>query len=460
MTDSGGLPGSDAISVTIDPTPNTPPSVSITAPADGSSFTQGDNVSFSGTASDLEDGDLSSGLAWSSSLDGAIGSGASFSTTALSVGTHTITASVTDSGGLPGSDAISVTIDPGPNTAPTVTITAPADGSSFTQGASVFFAGTASDPEDGDLSSGLAWSSNLDGAIGSGASFSTTALSVGTHTITASVTDSGGLPGSDAITVTIDPPVGGSPKIWMSFKSNTSVPGVGTVTDEDIVSYDEVTGTWALEFDGSDVGIGVLEISGFTILPGGDLLMSFTVAADFGAFILDDSDIVRFTPTSLGANTAGTFSFYFDGSDIGLSSNGEDIDALGQTADGRLVISTLGSISANGASGRDEDLWIFNGTVGETTVGSFEQLFDGSDVGLSNSGSEDVDAATLTSAGNLLFSTVGNFTVTGLSGEDADVVEFSGTFGSSTSGTFSMRQDLTALGIILSEDIGALHIVE
>jgi hypothetical protein len=90
---------------------NTAPSVSILTPTSGASYTSGDNVSFSGSASDTEDGDLSASLAWSSDLDGSIGSGASFATTGLSVGTHTITASVTDSGGLPGSDAITVTVN-------------------------------------------------------------------------------------------------------------------------------------------------------------------------------------------------------------------------------------------------------------------------------------------------------------------------------------------------------------
>lgn len=45
-------------------------------------------------------------------------------------------------------------------------------------------------------------------------------------------------------------------------------------------------------------------------------------------------------------------------------------------------------------------------------------------------------------------------------GADEDLFEFAGTFGGSTSGTFSMRQDLTALGIASGEDIGSLHIVE
>lgn len=50
--------------------------------------------------------------------------------------------------------------------------------------------------------------------------------------------------------------------------------------------------------------------------------------------------------------------------------------------------------------------------------------------------------------------------MTGLAGADEDVVEFSGSFGSSTSGSFSMRQDLSALGIASGEDIGSMHIFE
>ncbi|HEX2121044.1 MAG TPA: M36 family metallopeptidase [Thermoanaerobaculia bacterium] len=89
---------------------NTAPSVTITAPANNSSFVQGSSVTFSGTAADAEDGTISSSLSWSSSRDGALGSGASITTSALTVGTHTITARATDSGGLSGSSAINVTI--------------------------------------------------------------------------------------------------------------------------------------------------------------------------------------------------------------------------------------------------------------------------------------------------------------------------------------------------------------
>ncbi len=61
---------------------------------------------------------MTGSLAWSSSIDGTIGSGGSFSTLALSLGTHTITASVADGGGLGGSDSITVTINAPPDTQP------------------------------------------------------------------------------------------------------------------------------------------------------------------------------------------------------------------------------------------------------------------------------------------------------------------------------------------------------
>jgi subtilisin family serine protease len=91
---------------------NAPPVVTVTNPADGAAFPSGTSVTFSGTALDPEDGDLAVNLVWTSSLDGGIGTGGSFSSV-LSDGTHTITASVTDTGGLTDSDSISITVGGG-----------------------------------------------------------------------------------------------------------------------------------------------------------------------------------------------------------------------------------------------------------------------------------------------------------------------------------------------------------
>ena len=189
---------------------NTAPAVAIMSPADGATFVSGDLVSFIGTADDIEDGDIAASLQWTSSLDGVIGTTAGFSISTLNVGNHVITAAVTDSGGLPGNDVISVTITDPSNTAPVVTITSPTSGSSVTDGDTVNFVGTASDAEDGDRTATLNWTSSIDGAIGMGGSFSTSSLSVGTHTITAEASDLLPQTGSSSILLTVDPLTGGT----------------------------------------------------------------------------------------------------------------------------------------------------------------------------------------------------------------------------------------------------------
>jgi hypothetical protein len=88
---------------------NVAPAVAITAPTDGDTFTEMTSINFMGTGSDDEDGDISASLDWTSSLDGMIGTGGSFSTM-LSAGPHVIEAAVTDSGGLEAMDQISLTI--------------------------------------------------------------------------------------------------------------------------------------------------------------------------------------------------------------------------------------------------------------------------------------------------------------------------------------------------------------
>jgi subtilisin family serine protease len=88
---------------------NYPPSVSITSPTDGASFYSGDSISFAGSATDAEDVDLTTDMVWTSDREGQIGTGGSFNVS-LSAGTHTITAEVADSGGLPADDSITITV--------------------------------------------------------------------------------------------------------------------------------------------------------------------------------------------------------------------------------------------------------------------------------------------------------------------------------------------------------------
>ncbi|MBK7642837.1 MAG: S8 family serine peptidase [Planctomycetes bacterium] len=92
---------------------------------------------------------------------------------------------------------------PSGNTAPTVVISSPSNGAGFTQGSSISFTGSASDTQDGNLGASLVWTSSLQGQIGTGTSFSRSDLAVGTHVITASVTDSGSLTGFNTVTINV-----------------------------------------------------------------------------------------------------------------------------------------------------------------------------------------------------------------------------------------------------------------
>lgn len=88
------------------------------------------------------------------------------------------------------------------NTAPVVDITSPTGGAHFDSGATVNFAATAMDREDGNLSLGLIWTSSLTDNLGGGIGFSRV-LSDGTRTITASATDRQGKTGTDSVTITV-----------------------------------------------------------------------------------------------------------------------------------------------------------------------------------------------------------------------------------------------------------------
>jgi large repetitive protein len=91
---------------------NDAPVVTIISPANNATFTEGDNISFEATATDTEDGSLTASIDWISSLDGTIATDmGSFSSSALSVGTHTITAEVTDSDNETTAEQVIITVN-------------------------------------------------------------------------------------------------------------------------------------------------------------------------------------------------------------------------------------------------------------------------------------------------------------------------------------------------------------
>ncbi len=257
-------------------------------------------------------------------------------------------------------------------------------------------------------------------------------------------------------------PCGPGALVLVSFTSGTMLPGAGTVENEDVAQYDTGTGTWSLYFDGSDVGLASFDLDALAVLSNGHLLVSLTAAGTIGGVSADDSDILEFTPSSLGPITAGTWSLYFDGSDVGLSANDEDIDGLAVLGNGALVISTTGSPTVTGLSGlQDEDLIrLTPTTLGPATAGTWSFYFDGGDVGLSNNSSEDVDGVAVNPSGVLSLSTLGGFSVPGLTGADEDVFDFSPTaLGSTTAGTYASFFIGANAGIPSGANIDAVELI-
>ncbi len=258
-------------------------------------------------------------------------------------------------------------------------------------------------------------------------------------------------PTATSIPPTATPPPTGGDLLYVSSTSGGNAGGV-SFADEDILEFDTDTGTWSMYFDGSDVGLsgsGARDVNAFALLSDGTILLSFngaTTIPDVGS--VDDSDIVQFTPTSLGTTTAGTFALFFDGSDVGLTTNGEDIDAMGVSPSGDLVISTIGSHSVTGASGVDEDLLIFtNATFGAATSGTWAPYFDGSDVDLGGVSTEDVYGTWIDDGGDIYLTTRGTYAVTGLGGDGDDIfVCTPGSTDSTTSCTYSLYWDGDANG--------------
>lgn len=93
------------------PNDNSPPSASITSPAEGDSFSELATVELRGSATDPEEGDLAgTSLVWTSDLDGRLGTGESV-TPQLSVGSHQIRFVATDSEGASDTAIVSIGVD-------------------------------------------------------------------------------------------------------------------------------------------------------------------------------------------------------------------------------------------------------------------------------------------------------------------------------------------------------------
>jgi hypothetical protein len=227
---------------------------------------------------------------------------------------------------------------------------------------------------------------------------------------------------------------GDNPSVELSAKAGGTIGGVAFAA-ADIVAYDGASGNWSMRLDGSDVGL-TKNLNAFyrqdrTNAP--DIYyLSFAANQPIaGLGTVAPHDVVKFTPTQLGGTTAGTFELYFDGSDVGLTTTGEKIDALGMDGNGRLLISLTGGGSVPKTGGgtqktADEDILLFNHTAtGPNTAGTWQLFFDGS-AAISGLASEDINGLSLDPAtGDLYVTLVGGYNVGGVSGNANDILKLS-----------------------------------
>jgi hypothetical protein len=172
---------------------NTPPTVSLTSPTANQNFSAGASVPLAASASD-SNGSIAS-VAFR--VDGNLvntdtSSPYSFSVTGLATGTHSATATATDNGGASTtSSAVSFTVGGGGNTAPSVSLTSPTASQSFTAGASIPLAASATD-NSGVLRVDFRIDNVLVGSdTSSPYTFSATGVASGSHTATATAVDNG-----------------------------------------------------------------------------------------------------------------------------------------------------------------------------------------------------------------------------------------------------------------------------
>ena len=127
--------------------------MTLTAPANGATFTAPASVTLSATASD-SDGTISKVEFYNGTtlLSSDTTSPYSFTWSSVAAGTYTVKAIAYDnSGASTSSTTATITVSGAANKPPTVTLTAPANGATFTAPASVTLSATASD-SDGTVS--------------------------------------------------------------------------------------------------------------------------------------------------------------------------------------------------------------------------------------------------------------------------------------------------------------------
>lgn len=166
---------------------NSVPEVTITVPLTGEEFFVGQEITFECIANDEEDVILDENIVWESDIDGNIGTGKTLSVTNLTANTHNIKVTVSDLDGESAFDEISITIADDDFL---FNHTAPVSGENYYSGEEVTFTcAPVFASEENIIADDITWTSDKDGQIGIGLTFSKSDLSINNHIISISYQD-------------------------------------------------------------------------------------------------------------------------------------------------------------------------------------------------------------------------------------------------------------------------------
>lgn len=170
--------------------------------------------------------------------------------------------------------------------------------------------------------------------------------------------------------------------IYVSAPGN-GVYGAITYADEDVLRYTTKTGAWVKVFDGTNEGLPAaadIDALAFKTIDLGQVYyLSFDApVAVPGLGTVDDSDVVAHTYVF---GQGATWSLFFDGSAHGLTTDGEDVDAI-EVDGSTLYLSTAAGFSVpkvggGTLKGADEDVFVF-----ASQANAFGLWRDGGNIGL------------------------------------------------------------------------------
>jgi gliding motility-associated-like protein len=328
---AGGTTTSAPINISVTAA-NTLPLVSLTSPANNSSFAAGSNVTLNANASDAN-GTVSKVefFRGNTKLGEDLTSPYSFAWNNAAAGTYALTAKATDNqGGVTTSTAISVTINAPANVPPVVNITSPGNNAAFTPGATITLTASASDAN-GSVSKVEFYNGNtkIGEDLTSPYTFAWGNVTSGTFTITARATDNQqATTTSQQITILVNAP-NTAPTVALTAPANNSTFTAGSSITISATANDSNGSISKVEFYRGTVKLGEDVTAPYSYILGNAAAGSYSVTAKAtdNAGAATTSSVVNFTvqPPSTGATVALTNplnnSTFDVGSSISLAAN-------------------------------------------------------------------------------------------------------------------------------------------